>query len=135
MLISAPIDRDYDGLKKELKRRTAKGSFSEDDEAAFVEILERELEKVAAFRSLKGDELARRVQHAESVVESLLSASAVGGSPPLSATSLNSVVSANNDDELRLSTLEQECNRIAVELTELSKFTRLNYSGFLKVRQ
>lgn len=88
-----------------------------------MEILERELEKVAAFRSLKGDELTRRVQHAEAVVDSVLNASKSGTSP-----------SAPSDDELRLSSLEQECNRIAIELTELSKFTRLNYSGFLKVR-
>ncbi|KAJ3050837.1 vacuolar transporter chaperone [Rhizophlyctis rosea] len=106
---------DYDGLKRQLKSgMTADGGFTEQKEAAFVETLERELEKVSAFRQIKGDELTRRVEHSDAVVESIL---------------------ASNDetDETRFEAVEEEISRITTEITELSKFIRLNYSGFLKI--
>ena len=38
---------DYDGLKKLLKERTSSGTFfAENDEAVFVQALEKEVEKV-----------------------------------------------------------------------------------------
>ena len=70
--------------------------------------------QVSAFRQIKGDELTRRVEHSDAVVESIL---------------------ASNDetDETRFEAVEEEISRITTEITELSKFIRLNYSGFLKV--
>jgi SPX domain protein involved in polyphosphate accumulation len=41
------------------------GSFTEEQEGSFVQTLESELEKVAAFRKIKGDELIRRLEHCE----------------------------------------------------------------------
>ncbi|KAJ3040438.1 vacuolar transporter chaperone [Rhizophlyctis rosea] len=106
---------DYDGLKRQLKTgMTADGGFTEQKEAAFVETLERELEKVAAFRQIKGDELARRVEHCDAIVESILA-------------------SGEEADEARFEGVEEEISRITTEVTELSKFIRLNYSGFLKI--
>jgi SPX domain protein involved in polyphosphate accumulation len=37
---------DYDGLKHQLKERTKSNNYQETDEAYYVELLERELEKV-----------------------------------------------------------------------------------------
>ncbi|KAJ3288111.1 vacuolar transporter chaperone [Borealophlyctis nickersoniae] len=106
---------DYDELKRELKAGiTDAAGFTEQKEAAFVEHLERELEKVAAFRHIKGDELTRRVQHCEAVVESILA-------------------SGEDPDETRFERVEEEISRITTEVTELSKFIRLNYSGFMKI--
>ena len=47
-LLTIPyFHRDYDGLKRQLKSgMNADGGFTEQKEAAFVETLERELEKV-----------------------------------------------------------------------------------------
>ncbi|KAJ3182312.1 vacuolar transporter chaperone [Geranomyces variabilis] len=106
---------DYDELKRQLKQGLKNdGGFTEQKEAAFVETLERELEKVSAFRNIKGDELTRRVQHAEAVVDSILSAEEAA-------------------DESRFARVEEEIRRITMEVTELSKYIRLNYSGFLKI--
>ncbi|KAJ3005913.1 vacuolar transporter chaperone [Thoreauomyces humboldtii] len=106
---------DYDELKRQLKHGLQNNGFNEQKEAAFVETMERELEKVAAFRNIKGDELTRRVQHCEAAVDSVL---------------------ANTEEEAeedRFFRVEEEIRRITLEVTELSKFIRLNYSGFLKI--
>ncbi|KAI9104854.1 VTC domain-containing protein [Phlyctochytrium arcticum] len=105
---------DYDELKRQLKSSLKGDGFSDQKEAAFVETLERELEKVAAFRNIKGDELTRRVQHCEATVDSI-------------------VASSEDADISRFNRVEDEISKITMEVTELSKFIRLNYSGFLKI--
>ena len=61
---SSMFNSDYDTVKKLVpktnKEQPAK-PFTEDDEANFVQKLEAELEKVAAFRKIKGEELERRI--------------------------------------------------------------------------
>ncbi|KAI9000217.1 vacuolar transporter chaperone 4 [Gaertneriomyces semiglobifer] len=105
---------DYDGLKRQLKAGLRSDNFNEQKEANFVETLERELEKVVAFRNIKGDELKRRVQHCEAVVDSILA-------------------TEDGPDEGRFSRVEDEISRITMEVTELSKFVRINYTGFIKI--
>jgi SPX domain protein involved in polyphosphate accumulation len=90
------------------------GSFTEGQEGSFVQKLETELEKVAAFRKIKGDELVRRLEHCELLVVKILNSS--------------------SDDPTRFDFVKKECSRVSLEVNELSKFIRLNYSGFLKVR-
>lgn len=102
---------DYDELKRQLKLSISSG-FTENSEKSFVEFLENELEKVASFRHIKGEELTRRVQHCEE--------------------SVTSILSLGNPDG-RFSRVEEEISRITAEVSELSKFTRLNYSGFIKI--
>ncbi|RKO84898.1 VTC domain-containing protein [Blyttiomyces helicus] len=105
---------DYDELKRRLKKSEIEhAGFTDAKEATFVEILERELEKVSSFRQIKGDELARRVQHCEAVVESILA--------------------EGETKESDFESVEREIGSINVEVTELSKFIRLNYSAFLKI--
>ncbi|KAJ3212359.1 vacuolar transporter chaperone [Dinochytrium kinnereticum] len=108
---------DYDGLKRQLKDRTAAGKFTEQDEATFVEQLERELEKVASFRQIKGDELTRRVEHCEHAVFSIVRSNAA----------------YNPDDSAILATIKDDVDRITEEVAELSKYTRINYTGFMKI--
>ncbi|KAJ3217478.1 vacuolar transporter chaperone [Clydaea vesicula] len=106
---------DYDAAKKLLKEgRRPDGKFNDDDEANFVQKLEAELEKVAAFRKIKGDELTRRLQHVESLVKKILG-------------------STHEEDPLRFQAVEDEIIRITVEVNELSKFIRVNYTGFFKI--
>ncbi|KAI8846999.1 VTC domain-containing protein [Chytridium lagenaria] len=108
---------DYDGLKRLLKDRTAAGKFTEQDEATFVEQLERELEKVASFRQIKGDELTRRVEHCEHAVFSIV----------------RSRAASHPDDAAILADVKDDVDRITEEVAELSKYTRINYTGFMKI--
>ncbi|KAJ3313588.1 vacuolar transporter chaperone [Boothiomyces sp. JEL0838] len=103
---------DYDELKRQLKAKGEK--FTEQNETSFVQMLESELEKVSSFCNIKSDELIRRVQHCESSVEAIL---------------------ANPDDidENTFSRVSEEIGHITVEVSELSKFIRLNYSAFMKI--
>ncbi|EPZ31341.1 VTC domain-containing protein [Rozella allomycis CSF55] len=101
---------DYDYLKSILKERTAKSAyFSDGDEAAFVQALEKELEKVFDFRDVKGGELTRHVQDVEKRVHAHL-----------------------GDNDV-INELQKEIERITLELMELANFTRLNYTGFIKI--
>jgi SPX domain protein involved in polyphosphate accumulation len=118
---------DYDGLKRQLKEGTAKGKFTDQDEAAFIEFMERELEKVASFRHLKADELERRVEYCESTVQAILSAN------PSIAGVVGSPIPGNPAEDSLLASVRKDISRISAETAELSKFTRLNYTGFLKV--
>lgn len=76
------------------------------------------IRQVAAFRNIKGDELVRRIEHSESVVRKVIGA----------AAAINEAPNAE-----KLAVVEEELSHITVEVNELSKFTRLNYSGFMKV--
>lgn len=102
---------DYDGLKKLIKERTsAKDFFEESDEANFVDHLESEMQKVLDFRDVKIGELTRHVQYCEEKI--------------------------NTDsikDEKSKQELEAEISRVTDELVDLSGFTRLNYTGFIKI--
>jgi len=103
---------DYDGLKRYLKEKTAMG-YTEDDEAFFVELLEKELEKVYAFKNIKSGELHRRIEFCENSIHSILK----------NPTSV----------EENWLEMEDEINRIIAEVNELAKFVRLNYTGFIKI--
>lgn len=86
------------------------GDFDELNEGKFVAALESELEKVSAFCTIKSNELVRRVEHAEETVASIL-----------------------RQETLNFDRVLDEINTCTAEVTELSKFIRLNYSAFLKV--
>ncbi len=102
---------DYDGLKKLIKDRTSTGGyFAESDEANFVDYLEKEMQKVLDFRDVKIGELTRHVQYCEEQIKDVSSL-----------------------DEIRKTQLEGEISRVTDELVDLSTFTRLNYTGFIKI--
>ncbi|ORY05427.1 SPX-domain-containing protein [Basidiobolus meristosporus CBS 931.73] len=102
---------DYDGLKRMLKERL--NDFTEKDEAKFVEFLEKELEKVYTFQTVKLGEINRRVEFSERTVQKLSKGS--------------------DASEQDYADVEEDINRVIAEVNELAKFTRLNYSGFLKI--
>ncbi|CAI2185646.1 6417_t:CDS:2 [Funneliformis geosporum] len=103
----------YDDLKHELKTRTHGGHWSEDDETSFVELLEKELEKVFTFQTVKSGEINRRIQHSEKVINDVTETKV-----------------AKEEDYLEI---EEELSNIIADVHDLAKFTRLNYSGFLKI--
>lgn len=104
---------DYDGLKRMIKERSEKDHFfSEEDEAGFVEVLEREMQKVFDFRDVKTGELTRHVQYCENTV-------------------FNTDASQLCVEECQ--SLTEEIDRINKELAELGMFNELNHTGFIKI--
>jgi SPX domain protein involved in polyphosphate accumulation len=91
---------------KRILKEVGPGGFNESNEAVFITKLEQELDKVSNFCQLKSDELTRRVQHCETEQRG---------------------AGAGFDR------LEEEMGLITTEVSELSKFIRLNYSGFVKI--
>ncbi|ORX58688.1 SPX-domain-containing protein [Hesseltinella vesiculosa] len=100
----------YDDLKAILKKSTA---WNEVLESEFVERLEQELDKVYSFQRVKLSEIQRRI-HAEAQEVDHLCKKA-----------------DPHDDEFTAS--EIELGHIIADVHDLAKFTRLNYTGFLKI--
>lgn len=105
----------YDKLKHELKSRlnANNGQWTEDDETAFAELLEKELDKVYSFQKVKSAEIMSRLQHSKQEVEAIIQSD-----------------HAQNED---YAALEEELSHIIADVHDLAKFTRLNYTGFLKI--
>ncbi|KAF8932712.1 VTC domain-containing protein [Dissophora ornata] len=102
----------YDELKNVLKTRTELGNWTETDEGYFVEVLERELEKVYGFQNVKIGEVQRKLSYYNSQAQEFKK----GGA-----------------QEETWRALEIELYRLVAEIDVLAKYTRLNYTGFLKI--
>jgi len=111
---------NYDQLKRELGQRLARNddSWGRQDEDEFVQMLESELDKVYSFQKLKLSEINRRIKSAERDVRHTVS---VAETDP------------NEVDESQFEDLEDELQSIIADVHDLSKFTRLNYTGFQKI--
>ncbi|KAF0486751.1 SPX-domain-containing protein [Gigaspora margarita] len=103
----------YDDLKRELKTRIRNGQWSDDDEVSFLELLEKELDKVYGFQTSMSKDINKRVQLCEKEV--------------------NDVINDSEATEDRYLALEEELSLIIADVHDLAKFSRLNYSGFLKI--
>jgi len=103
---------DYVGLKHLLKR-AEKSPFTDEDEAFFIETLERELDKVYAFHTIKLGELTRRVEFCEETI--------------------NSTTQHSASFSAKVDRTEEEISSIADEINQLANFVRLNYSAFIKL--
>ncbi|KAF9102680.1 vacuolar transporter chaperone [Mortierella sp. GBA35] len=102
----------YDELKSLLKVRTASGLWNETDEGYFVEMLERELEKVHSFQTVKIGEIHRKLKYYNTQAQDY---------------------KKNGAEEETWRALEIEVFRVIAEINVLAKYTRLNYTGFLKI--
>ncbi|KAI8994867.1 VTC domain-containing protein [Pilobolus umbonatus] len=103
---------DYDGLKKKLRKAEKERPFTEKDETEFVELLDNNLEKVYAFHQEKIEEIKKRIDIWDEKINTQL---------------LNN----NNVDEM--SHIQENINFIADDINRLARFSRLNYTGFLKI--
>jgi SPX domain protein involved in polyphosphate accumulation len=115
---------DYDKLKRLIKDGVARGRYVEDDESQFIDTLERELEKVTAFHELKKDELNRRLASAETLLEKAESSTNTIGIAEEGTSKISSDVAKQIADEL---------NGCSQTISKLSRFTKLNYTGFMKI--
>ncbi|GJJ68581.1 hypothetical protein EMPS_00927 [Entomortierella parvispora] len=102
----------YDELKNVLKTRTAMQHWTETDEGYFVELLERELEKVYSFQNVKIGEVHRKLSFYSTQAQDF---------------------KRNGAEEETWRALEIELYRLVAEIDVLAKYTRLNYTGFLKI--
>lgn len=110
---------DYDGLKREIKKRLkdADNVWTEDAEAAFVQILEGELDKVFTFQKVKSNEIIRRIETVDREVDQTIKALHSANPPPAEV----------------FETLEEEVSDVIADVHDLSKFNQLNYTGFTKI--
>ncbi|KAI9506621.1 VTC domain-containing protein [Coemansia spiralis] len=106
---------DYSGLKRFLYEGIDKG-YTADDESEFVKVLDGELNKVNDFQQTKSGEMKRRIEYCEQQV---------------------ALITANKATEdakrEQLNIIEREIDSVIGEVYELAKFTRLNFTAFIKI--
>jgi SPX domain protein involved in polyphosphate accumulation len=108
---------DYDGLKNALRVHHI---WDETSEQAFVEQLEKELDKVYSFQRVKAEEIIRRIASSEKEVKDVVNRA---------QQSAQDSDSAEEDFDL----LEEDLSDIIADVHDLAKFTQLNYTGFQKI--
>ncbi|KAI8086334.1 vacuolar transporter chaperone complex subunit [Halteromyces radiatus] len=100
----------YDDLKAILKNGLP---WNEVSESRFIERLEQELDKVYSFQRVKLGEIQRRIEAETQEVDILCK-------------------KVNPDDD-EFTASEIELGHIIADVHDLAKFTRLNYTGFMKI--
>lgn len=91
--------------------------WSDELEENFVAQLETELDKVFTFTKVKSTEITRRLRDAEKDVNEVVRAT-----------------DAHRDvDEQQFEDLEEELSDIIADVHDLAKFSRLNYTAFMKI--
>ncbi|KAI7870535.1 VTC domain-containing protein [Spinellus fusiger] len=103
----------YDDLKHFLKTEAGRQLWTEDKESRFIEKLERELEKVYTFQRNKLVEIQSRID--------------------TEAKEVDALCQKTEAEEHEFSDSEIELGHIIADVHDLAKFTRLNYTGFLKI--
>ena len=94
--------------------------WDETAEQAFVEQLEKELDKVYTFQRVKSEEIIRRIAASEKeVAEAVARARNDAAHAP-----------AYDDD---FAVLEEDLSDVIADVHDLAKFTQLNYTGFQKI--
>ena len=132
---------DYPKLKKLLREdqssqdpdRNTAPEWTEDDEAAFVEeLINNQLEKVNAFQVEKHKDLRDRTSKCEATVETLV----VPANGDKDESAQKAVEKSGKDvAEARQNDLRnalKDLDSITKETEQLEKFSRVNFTGFLK---
>lgn len=100
----------YDQLKKLLKESIAHDNeWSEEDESRFVQLLDKELDKVCNFETEKYEEISEKLSKVESQAHSL------------------------DFQQATSKQLDHDLSQILDDATYLDRFRRLNYTGFVKI--
>lgn len=122
---------DYSKLKDLLREDETKGKakevWSDQDEGRFVEeLVNVQLEKVHAFQLNTHQSLRERTSACEAKLNGVRSAEAAG------TNGEKSTEQSTAHKEAVLEEVLQELNDITKEVNELEKYSRLNFTGFLK---
>jgi len=136
---------DYDKIKKLLKEGSstpdspveAEEEWTEEDEEAFVEeLMNVQLEKVAAFQAETLQRLRDETAECEKKLQPLGAGqqAASGNAPEVSVEDTDGSKAPVSDDEKKkvLNEVLKKLDSIAKETNELEKYSRINYSGFRK---
>lgn len=103
---------DYDGLKKRLRKAEKDRPFTEKDETEFVELLDNNLEKVYAFHQEKIEEIKKSIDTYDEKIN-------------------NQIPSQDSPSEM--ASIQENINWIADDINRLARYSRINYTGFLKI--
>ncbi|KAL9544999.1 hypothetical protein MBANPS3_007347 [Mucor bainieri] len=106
-----PFYIDYDGLKKKLRKAEKDRPFTEKDETEFVEMLDNNLEKVYAFHQEKIEEIKKSIETYDDKINHQIP----------------------SQDTTDMSSIQENINWIADDINRLARFSRINYTGFLKM--
>jgi len=136
---------DYDKLKKLLKEGgSAAGSpveeedeeWTDEDEEAFVEeLINVQLDKVAAFQAETLQRLRDETEQCEKTLQPLGAAqqSASGKAPDASAEGESGKQPLSEEEKKKiLNSVLKKLDGITKETNELEKYSRINYTGFRK---
>lgn len=110
---------DYEGLKHSLR---APREWDEKAEQGFVEQLEKELDKVYSFTTVKSEEIVRRIAASEKEVNDVVARADANGA--------NAEERPTEED---FDLLEEDLSDIIADVHDLAKFAQLNYTGFQKI--
>lgn len=140
---------DYNGLKTELKKKTARRPWNAKDEVDFNQKLERELEKIYNFQTNKTREFAERISRAEAEVKRLVESSehpspdGSHGSPSHTEEGRNGSydeyehMDDESDDastfEDSFRQLEEEVAVLIADVHDLALYSKLCFTGFIKI--
>ena len=99
--------------------------WTDDDEAAFIRLLEGELDKVFTHQKVKSREIIGRIQSSEKEVKDVVARQ----------EDLNRSSDAETDESLEedFELLEADLSDIIADVHDLAKYTQLNYTGFQKI--
>lgn len=116
------------------RRRDADDKWSEEDEGAFVhELVTVQLEKVHAFQADMLHKLQDRTSACEHKLEPISSVAKASSSlRPEAQSDPSSSAKVSDDQQGALEDTLKELDGITKEMNELEKFSRINYTGFMK---
>jgi SPX domain protein involved in polyphosphate accumulation len=129
---------DYPKLKKLLREDQSSQApdqlqWTEDDEAAFVEeLINNQLEKVNAFQVEKHKDLRERTSKCEANVETLVVPANGDKDEDAQKATEKSGKDAAEARRKSLQNALKDLNGITEETEQLEKFSRVNFTGFLK---
>ncbi|KAI7860286.1 VTC domain-containing protein [Circinella umbellata] len=121
----------YDMLKQQLKARQLDHTWNSQDETWFSQAVVSELTKVDLFLSRKRYELQSRISYCEQTLQAIARNSLVSASSQQGGTT--ATINDNHDKEQCIASLQQALIEILYDTNDLSKFIRLNYTGFQKI--
>ena len=123
---------DYTKLKILLRENEdeEEGTWTEKDEGQFVEeLINVQLEKVNSFQVDTSKRLRERTSECEGTLESVAETDFDSSEIKKARDEKNHMSGAQNDP---LRSVLQELDDITTEVNELEKYSRLNFTGFLK---
>ena len=98
--------------------------WNEDDEQAFVAVLEAELDKVYTFQKVRSTAIVRAIKDAEREVEHVIK---------MMENRRRGGERSETPEEEEFVALEDDLSEIIADVHDLAKFTQLNYTGFQKI--